>query len=128
MDALDKYGKERAIKGFRDDDLSCDVVGALITGSNKTYTGINMHVHGSGSSSVCGERSAITQMVSDGERKINTIVAVWISSKYKKNKSWDILIPCGTCRHVMNYFGNPWVIISKTKKVRLSDLYPLPYK
>ena len=121
-------GKERAIKGFRNDNLSCDLAGALITSTNKIYAGINMHFPKSGSLSICGERAAITQMVSNGERKINTIVAVWISRKYKKNKNWGILPPCGTCRHLISYFGNPWVIISKTKKVKFKDLYHLPYK
>ena len=121
-------GKERAIKGFRNDNISCNLAGAIITSSDKTYSGINMHVFSSGSLSICGERAAISQMVSDGEREINTVVAVWISRRYKKNKSWGILPPCGVCRQAISQFGNPWVIISKTKKVKFKDLYPLPYK
>jgi len=124
---LISIGKERAIKGFRNDDISCNLAGALITSTGKIYSGINLHFFSSGSLSICGERSAITQMVSDGERKIDTIVAVWISRKYKKNKEWGILPPCGSCRLAMRYFGNPWVIISKTKKVKLKDIYPIPY-
>ncbi|MBA7646403.1 Blasticidin-S deaminase [subsurface metagenome] len=125
---LIKVGKETAIKGFRDDNLSCDLGGALITGSSRIYSGINMDVKNSAGVSICGERSAISQMVSNGERKINTIVAVWISRKYKKNKKWGILPPCGICRHVISQFGNPYVIINKTQKVKLNDLYPLPFK
>lgn len=126
---LIKIGKERAIKGFRNDNLSCDLGGALITDTGKIYSGINMEVKSSAGASICGERSAILQMVSDGERKIRTIVAVWIESKnYKGNKEWGILPPCGICRHVISQFGNPYVIISKTKKVKFVDLYPLPVK
>lgn len=125
---LIKIGKETAIKGFRDDNLSCDLGGALITNKGKIYSGINMEVKSSAGASICGERSAIMQMVSQGERNIKTIVAVWIENRKECDKYWGILPPCGICRHVISQFGNPWVIISKTKKVKLSDLYPLPVK
>jgi cytidine deaminase len=125
---LIQVGKATAIKGFIDDRkncVGCDLAGALITNSGKIFSGINMDVKTSAGASTCGERSAILHMLSQGEREINTIVAVWISRKYKKNKEWGILPPCGICRHVINQFGNPWVIISKTEKVRLRDLFPL---
>ena len=122
---LIQKGKEAAIKGFRNDNLSCNLAGAIHTNSGKLYTGINMHVHSSGGASICGERSAIMHLISQGERDINTVVAVWISRKYKRNKEWGILPPCGICRHVMGQFGNPWIIISKTRKVKLKELYPI---
>jgi cytidine deaminase len=122
---LIQIGKEAAIKGFRNDNLSCNLAGAISTKSGKIYTGINMHVHSSGATSICGERSAIMHLITQGERDIKTVVAVWISRKYKKNKEWGIMPPCGICRHVMNEFGNPWIIISKTKKVKLKELYPM---
>jgi len=122
---LVRIGKEAAIRGFREGGISCDVGGALITDTGKIYSGINMHVESSGGTSICGERSAIMQMISEGEKKIKTVVAVWIPKRRELGKGWEILPPCGICRHVMGQFGNPWVIISKTKKVRLKDLYPL---
>lgn len=125
---LIEIGKKTAIKGFRDDNLSCDLGGALITSLGKIFSGINMEVKSSAGASICGERSAIMQMISHGEREIKVIVAVWISRGYNKNKNWGILPPCGICRHVISQFGNPYVIINKNKKVKLSDLYPLPVK
>jgi len=128
---LIQLGKQTAIRGFIDDrenSVGCDLAGALITNSGKIFTGINMDVKSSSGASTCGERSAILHMLSQGEKEINTMVAVWISRDYKKNGEWGILPPCGICRHVMNQFGNPWVIISKTEKVKLRDLFPLGEK
>jgi len=125
---LIQVGKETAIRGFIDDrknNIGCDLGGALITKSGKIFSGINLDVKSSAGASTCGERSAILHMLSQGEREIKTVVAVWISRKYKRNKEWGILPPCGICRHVINQFGNPWIIISEKEKVRLRDLFPL---
>jgi len=125
---LIQVGKEAALKGFIDDRksvVSSDLAGALETKSGKIFSGVNMHVGSSGGASICGERSAILHMLSQGEKEIKTMVAVWISRDYSKNKKWGVLPPCGICRHVMNQFGNPWIIISKTKKVKLKELFPL---
>ena len=80
----------------------------------------------SGGYSICGEKSAILHRLTKGQRDIDTIVAVWISRDYKKNKKWDVIQPCGSCRHVISKFGNPWIIVSRSKKVRLKELYPMP--
>jgi len=103
--------------------ISCGVGSALITSKGKSYKGVNIHSKTSGPTSICAETAAIAQMVSDGERKIKAIVALWVDGK-----EWDVLPPCGACRHIISQFGDPWVIISKTEKTQLSDLYPLPAK
>ena len=135
---LDKQDRElieeglvTAKRGFVDDRknrIGCDLAGALITKSGKIFTGINLDVKSSAGASICGERSAIMHMISQAERTIETIVAVWISRDYNKNKKGGILQPCGICRHDISQFGDPWVIISKSKKVKLNELYPLPVK
>ena len=128
---LIEVGKNTAIKGFVDDrknNIGCDLGGAIITNSGKIFSGVNLEVKSSAGASICGERSAIMHMISQGEKNINTIVAVWISRDYKKNKRWGILPPCGICRHVISQFGNPYVIVNKTQKVKLKYLYPLPVK
>ena len=128
---LIEVGLVTAKRGFVDDRknrIGCDLAGALITKSGKIFTGINLDVKSSAGASICGERSAIMHMISQAERTIETIVAVWISRDYNKNKKWGILQPCGICRHVISQFGDPWVIISKSKKVKLNELYPLPVK
>ena len=108
---------------IENNSISCKVGSALITSKGRIYRGINIHSKTSGPTSICAETAAIAQMVSDGERKMKTIVAVWIDGR-----KWDVSQPCGACRHIISQFGNPWVIISKTKKTKLSDLYPLPVK
>ena len=121
---LIEIAKEVISKNYIENNLiSCTVGSALITSKGKIYKGVNIHSKTSGPTSICAETAAIAQMVSDGERKIKTIVALWVHGK-----KWDVLPPCGACRHIISQFGNPWVIISKTRKTKLSDLYPLPVK
>ena len=77
---------------------------------------------------VCAEFNAIGTMVSSGERRIGTIVAVT-----GKHGSYAILPPCGKCRDFIRSFGNPFVVlqvgkrIGDSKKVRLSELTPFPW-
>jgi cytidine deaminase len=108
---------------IENDKISCSVGSALITGKGKVYKGVNIHSKTSGPTSICAETAAIAQMVSDGERRIKAIVALWVDGK-----KWDVLPPCGACRHIISQFSNPWVIITKTRKTKLSDLYPLPVR
>ena len=79
--------------------------------------------------SACAEYSAIGTMVSSGERKVRTILA--IASKGKNG--YAILPPCGKCRDFVRAFGDPYVIlqvgksIGESKKVKLSELSPFPW-
>jgi len=121
---LIEIAKEVISKNRIENDLiSCTVGSALSTDEEKIYKGVNIHSKSSGPTSICSETAAIAQMVSDGGRKIKSIVAMWVDGN-----TWDVLQPCGACRHIISQFGNPWVIVSRTKKVRLSDLYPLPVR
>jgi len=106
--------------------ISASVGAALIAGSGKVYAATNIKNYGSAPTSIDAEVAAIACMFASGERKIKTIVAVHMPDR--QSDAWHIFQPCGACRHVIMQFGNPWVIISKTKKVRLSDLYPMPVK
>jgi len=109
--------------------LLTEVRSVLISGEGKLYSGVNMTLTATSSAgNTCGEQGAISNLLADGGKKINVIVAVWVSKSYKKNKQWDVIQPCGSCRHVISHFGNPWVIVSRTKKVKLNELYPLPVK
>jgi len=63
-------------------------------------------------------------MVTEGGTKIEAIVAVCLH-----DDGWSVLPPCGKCRQFISEFGNPYVIVEvggELKKVRLSELYPLP--
>jgi cytidine deaminase len=70
---------------------------AVLTESNKMYTGINIENVSYGATN-CAERTAIFKAVSEGSRKIKTIAIASDSS--------DIIFPCGICRQVMVEFGD----------------------
>ena len=124
--ALIEIAKEVIEKNrIESEALSSSVGAALLTNKGNIYVGVNIESHSSAPTSICAEMGAIANMFASGERKIKTIVAVHMRAGWKRGR---VLQPCGACRHIISQFGNPWVIISKTKKTRLSDLYPMPVK
>jgi len=78
---------------------------------------------------MCAEFTAIGSMLTSGENRIRTMVAV----SYKGKGRYRILPPCGKCRDLARGFGNPYVILQKGAsigepgKVRLSELVPAPW-
>ena len=78
---------------------------------------------------MCAEFAAIGSMVTNGEGRIKTMVAI----SYKGKGRYRILPPCGKCRDLAREFGDPYVILQKGKnfreprKVRLSELVPAPW-
>jgi cytidine deaminase len=92
---------------------------AIITKSGKIYSGVNMSIESSESTSICSETASISKMLSEGEKQIELIVAV-------SSKSDSVLPPCGACRHIISQFGNPYVIIKNNKKIKLNEIYPYP--
>lgn len=78
----------------------------------------------------CAEYSVIGTMISSGERRVRTIVAITDKGK----NGYAILPPCGKCRDFVRAFGNPYVILQvgksmrESKKVKLSELVPFPWK
>ena len=99
------------------------VASVLRTRNGKVFEGVNIEIECSAPCSICAEYAAIGTMVSQGEDKIETIVA------YSHKRGGHLLPPCGKCRQFIAEFGNPYVIVQgdqKLKKVRLSELYPLP--
>lgn len=97
---------------------------ALITPKGNIFRGVSLGFYcGIGS---CAEHQAIGAMVSNGEKEIKTIVAVHCEEKAGKYK---VIPPCGVCREMMwqackKNRQNTEVIISETKKVKLSELLP----
>ena len=87
----------------------------ILSSKGNTYQGINLGVENP--SAVCAEPIAVGEMITSGERKINTIVAI-----QKKG----IVSPCGGCRQLLYSLdlGNPWVIINNKEKIRLNNLLP----
>jgi len=78
---------------------------------------------------MCAEFTAIGSMLTNGGRRIKTIVAI----SYKGKGRCRILPPCGKCRDLAREFGDPYVILQvgkefgESRKVRLSDLMPVPW-
>ena len=105
------------------DQISCTVGAALSTVECRIFQGVNIHSKTSGPTSICAETAAIAQMIAAGDRQVASIVAVRADLQVS-----EILPPCGACRHIISQFGNPWVIVSRSEKVRLGDLYPLPVR
>jgi cytidine deaminase len=99
------------------------VAAVLRTKNNKIFSGVNIEIECSAPCSICAEYAAIGTMVSEGEEKIETIVA------FGYKNGGRVLPPCGKCRQFISEFGDPYVIVQvdgKLKKVRLIELYPLP--
>ena len=99
------------------------VASVLRTRGGKIFEGVNVEIECSAPCSICAEYAAIGTMVTEGEQEIETIIA------YSHKKGGYVLPPCGKCRQFICEFGNPYVIVQvvrKLKKVRFSELYPLP--
>lgn len=92
---------------------------ALTTSKGNLFQGVSMGFYcGIGS---CGEYQAIGNMISNGEKEIKTIVAV-------VDDDGKIMPPCGKCREMIQMCckknKDTFVIISKSKKVKLNELLP----
>ena len=97
---------------------------AILTGSGKIYPGVNVEFDAY-SLTVCAERAALFNALSNGEKKI---IAVSIATNSKKFK-----YPCGLCRQALVEFNPLMEIIlvnslKKSKKVILKDLIPEFFK
>jgi len=100
------------------------VASVLRTTNGRMFQGVNIEAQGSPPCSMCAEYAAIGTMVSEGERRIDTIVAV-------NGHKHAILPPCGKCRQMISEFGDPYVILKlrgRLIKAKLSQLYPIQVK
>jgi cytidine deaminase len=104
------------------DRLFGDVASTLITDRGNLYSGVCIDT-GSGTG-FCAEHSAIAAMVTAGEYRIQTIVAVWKDD----TGTTYVLPPCGRCREFMRQIdeGNlaADVILGPDKTVKLRELLP----
>jgi len=119
---LELVDKAKDLIGKRKSKRS-SVAAALRTRNNRIFSGVNIEIECSAPCSICAEYAAIGTMVSEGEEEIETIVA------FAYKNGGRVLPPCGKCRQFISEFGDPHVIVQvdrKLKKVRLSELYPLP--
>jgi cytidine deaminase len=108
-----------------DGRLHGDVGAALISEDGDIYTGVCVDTAGG----LCAERNAIAAMITAGEYKFTTIVAVWREdTEIDARGLLHVVSPCGCCRQFMrdinedNLEAN--VILGRDKAVKLKDLLP----
>src|SRR3954466_5795724 len=106
-----------------DGRLFGDVAATLLTDQGNLYDGVCIDT-GSGTG-FCAEHAAIAAMVTAGEYRIATIVAVW---RDKRDGQLYVLPPCGRCREFMRQIdeGNleTNVVLGKDTVRKLKDLLP----
>lgn len=81
---------------------------AVLCGSGKIYTGINIEACGYGP---CAEPIALGAALSNGERQITSIVAV---TKNDADAPCLVLSPCGNCRQLLLDYAPEATIIFKS--------------
>jgi cytidine deaminase len=96
---------------------------AVLAGSGRVYTGVNVEACGYGP---CAEPIAVGAAFSNGERDIKAIVAVC-----KRGDAYPVIPPCGNCRQLLvDYAPDAAVILEmdgRTVKARALDLLPGAY-
>jgi cytidine deaminase len=103
-------------------------VGAAVIGnSGAIYTGCNVE-NASYGLTLCAERVAIFNAISNGETSISEIAITCTGNNADDNP--PSLMPCGSCRQVMTEFceDNTIIHIDGFDSVRLKDLLPNPFK
>jgi cytidine deaminase len=108
---------------LHDQHLAGDVGAALVTDGGNVYVGVCIDTpSGTG---FCAEHSAIAAMVTAGEARIKTIVAVW---KDEAGETY-ILPPCGRCREFIRQMHadnlEAEVIVGVGEVVPLAELLPM---
>lgn len=99
-------------------------VGAVVVGEDgNTFTGTNVE-NASYPVSSCAEATAISYAVSQGVRKIDTVVTACIDAN-----DADGAYPCGRCRQIMSEFDVERVIVtagpgSEIREHTLDELLP----
>ncbi|QQR82522.1 cytidine deaminase [Candidatus Campbellbacteria bacterium] len=117
QEIIKKASELVSIKKLNGGAVSGEVGSVLVTESGNIYGGVSIDAPcGIG---VCGEHTAIGNMLTGGETRIKKIVAV---------ATEGILSPCGRCRELMYQVdkGNAEteVILSENKVMKLKDLLP----
>jgi len=96
---------------------------ALLAADGTVYTGANVE-NASYGLTICAERVAIGNAVSDGRRRFRAIAVV---------ASGRQVTPCGACRQVLAEFGDLEVLVADARRgappatFRLRDLLPAAF-
>ncbi len=106
-----------------------NVSAAVLCGSGKVYTGVNVE-NASYAASLCSIRNAVFHAVAEGERTIRAVAAIGGAD----HVITEYAAPCGICLQVMREFGNPkdvLVIMAKSEddyiEMTLEQLFPVSF-
>ncbi len=103
-------------------------VGAAVKGkSGKIYTGCNIE-NASYGLTLCAERAAIFNAISNGESTITEIAITCTGNNADDNPS--SLMPCGSCRQVMSEFcdQDTVIYIDGFGSTTLKEILPNPFQ
>jgi cytidine deaminase len=101
------------------------VASAVLSESGRIYVGVNVE-NSSYGLTICAERSAISAMITAGDRVPLAVAVV--------SDTDEPIPPCGACRQVIAEFNPNALIVLysvKSKKrfvVELKDLFPQPFR
>ncbi len=101
------------------------VAAAIVTAGGRVYLGVNVE-NSSYGLTICAERSAVSAMVTGGDRDPVAIAIV--------SDTEEPIPPCGACRQVLAEFNPDMVVVmhsvrsGKTYAARLSELFPSPFR
>jgi cytidine deaminase len=105
-----------------DGRLHGDVGAALIGRNGRVYVGTCVDTASWG---LCAERSAIAAMITDGEYKIDKIVAVWRDGT---TQVLHVVPPCGICREFIRQIDpqnlDTEIVLGSDSSKKLRDLLP----
>ncbi|UCH98270.1 MAG: cytidine deaminase [Candidatus Aminicenantes bacterium] len=97
---------------------------ALLTDTGKIYAGCNVENTSYGLT-ICAERNAVFQMISNGERRIVEVLVIGDTEEF--------LPPCGACRQVMTEFSTSDTVVylcnkhGQWKKTTMGELMPYTF-
>ncbi|WP_338721133.1 hypothetical protein [Devosia sp. XK-2] len=99
-----------------------DVGAVVVSDRGEIYGGVCVDTSSWG---LCAERSALAAMVSAGEYRFRSVVAVW---RDPETNSLHVLPPCGVCRDFMRQLDDAnlsaQVILGKDRSRTLAELLP----
>lgn len=99
---------------------------ALRTKAGRVLTAVNLDAY-VGRCAVCAEAVALGTAFSEGERELDTIVAV----RYAGEGTPEVVSPCGICRELLADYDDPWVLHAEggaVRRTRASALLPATYR
>jgi cytidine deaminase len=102
-------------------------VGAAVSSGGRIYYGTNIE-NASYGLTICAERVAIFNAISDGNRSIDALAVTCVD--VARDAPVNLRMPCGACRQVISEFAAPStpVFIDGCRETTVAELLPLPFR